>query len=130
MKHRDHTERQSGSKLAGVTDVRQQVDESGGRSKEPTKGARLNHKAQGASQGHVVTYTTSQQIPQLRQWRHEPAAHEHSAEQPTATSDRVCASVTKCFDDEYEISPPSPTADRGCAPLTSCKAKVRQRLPL
>jgi len=39
---------------------------------------------------------------------------------PTATSDRVCTTLTQCNADEYQESPPTLLDDRVCKTLTSC----------
>jgi len=43
---------------------------------------------------------------------------------PTATSNRVCAPVTACSGDEYQIGAPTETSDRVCKRLTICAFAV------
>ena len=44
----------------------------------------------------------------------------YEARAATADTDRLCRSLTRCTDVEYEISPPSAMSDRRCAAQTEC----------
>ena len=41
---------------------------------------------------------------------------------PSATNDRVCATVSQCYSHEYEVREATATSDTVCAPLTLCNA--------
>ena len=48
---------------------------------------------------------------------------QYESQAPTSTSNRICISITECTDQQYESQAPTLTSNRICSPLTECSSE-------